>query len=62
MRTLIGSEVGDSSCRVDLEGVHDVVRVARRFRCQACGWPAMWWTSLEVWIVIRPFLIFEEPW
>lgn len=50
-------------CRSDPERVHDVVMLAYgSFVCNACGHLAFYSWNTDRWVVMHPFIIFEEPW
>lgn len=50
----------DMVCEFDPEG-HVPVKVGT-FYCQECEWPVMFLSRSHVWVAIRPFIIYEEPW
>lgn len=58
-------DILDAVCRVSADELHDIVRAASnddyQYSCEACGWPARFVAYSEQWLVVRPFLVLEEP-
>lgn len=62
MKVLQDGLIVDLDCRVSPWG-HEVHKTGPgAFVCQACGHLAYYHWEFDGWVVLRPFIIEEEPW